>query len=237
MVEMTFDKDNISVETVDITIEYSGNIVLSLIAECCQAEELNIVEVVITNDSEAGQTIHTQYRYTDGTFVGPLLSNLVVFGSGAGTPLVSRYNITTGTVGTGGFPTASSTMILSTNKIVPDTFNFDIAQDKFKYLRTNVFYDNNDAEIQALLAAAITATPISGSSPLFYADFIVPASSNGDYLYLIWDLRDAILAELCFGSSSLDACCNCVPGNYYLNASFESMNTKWIINFLTICRK
>lgn len=217
---LTFDKDNISVETVDITIEYSGNIVLSLIAECCQAEELNIVEVVITNDSEAGQTIHTQYRYTDGTFVGPLLSNLVVFGSGAGTPLVSRYNITTGTVGTGGFPTASSTMILSTNKIVPDTFNFDIAQDKFKYLRTNTLYNNNNTDIQAMLAASTTATPNQGSDPLFYADFVVPAS--GDYLYLIWDLRDAILTELCFATNVKDACCDCTPGNYYLNASFEN---------------
>ncbi len=217
-----FDKNNISVETVQIYVEYTGNMVVAVLVDCCQSEQLNIVEVVLTNDSEAGQTIHTQYRYTNGTFVGPLLSNLVVFGSGSGTPLVSRYNITSGFVGEGGFPPELSTMRLSTNKIVPDTYDFDIAQDKFKYLRTSVLYDNNNTDIQALLVASSVATPNSGSSPLFYADFIVPASSSGDYLYLVWDLRDAILTSLCYAETALGACCDCTPDDYYLNASFEN---------------
>ena len=217
-----FDKDNILVETAELTITYTGDMVVSILANCCDAEPLNIVEVVLTNNSEAGQTIHTQYRYTDGAFVGPLLSNLVLFTSGTETPLVSRYSITSGFVGSGGFPTAGSTMILSTNKIAPDSYDFNIAQDKFKYLRSSVLYDNNDVDIQALLAASSTATPNLGSTPLFYADFVVPPSINGEYLYLIWDLRDAILAELCFADNVLDACCDCTPGNYYLNASFEN---------------
>lgn len=229
-----FDKNSISVETVQIYVEYTGNMVVAVLADCCQSEQLNIVEVVLTNDSEAGQTIHTQYRYTNGTFVGPLLSNLVVFGSGSGTPLVSRYNITSGFVGEGGFPPESSTMRLSTNKIVPDTYNFDIAQDKFKYLRTPVLYENNNIDIQSLLIASSVATPNSGSSPLFYADFVVPASSSGDYLYLIWDLRDAILTSLCYAETILDACCDCAPNNYYLNASFENATSIFIdINMTT----
>jgi hypothetical protein len=217
-----FDKDNILVETAEITITYTGDMVVSILANCCEAEPLNIVEVVLTNNSEAGETIHTQYRYTDGAFIGPLLSNLVLFTSGTGTPLVSRYNITSGFVGSGGFPPAGSTMILSTNKIVPDSYDFNIAQDKFKYFRSPVLFDNNDVDIQALLAASSTATPNLGSTPLFYANFVVPPSVNGEYLYLIWDLRDAILTELCFANNVLDACCDCTPGNYYLNASFEN---------------
>ena len=217
-----FDKNNILVETVDITLFYTGDMVVSILANCCEAESLNIIEVVLTNNSEAGQTIHTQYRYSDGAFIGPLLSNLVLFGSGTETPLVSRYNITSGFVGAGGFPPELSTMRLSTNKIVPDTYDFNIAQDKFKYLRTSVFYDNNSVDIQALLLASSTATPNSGTTPLFYADFTVPASTNGDVLYLIWDLRDAILASLCYAETALGACCDCVPDNYYLNASFEN---------------
>jgi hypothetical protein len=39
---------------------------------------------------------------------------------------------------------------------------------------------------------------------------------------LIWDLRDAILTELCFGLNKEDACCDCIEGNYYLNADFEN---------------
>lgn len=205
-----FDKNSISEETALITIEYQQDVTLSLTADCCQSETINIVEVVVTNDFESGKTIHTQYRYQDGTFIGPLLSNFVVFGSGSDIPIVSRYNITSGFVGSGGFPPEFSTMRLSTNKIVPDDYDFDIAQDKFRYLRTNVLYNNNDTDIQALLAASSVATPNVDSNPVFYADFTVPASSSGDYLYLIWDLRDANPVQLCYSdTSSNDACCNC----------------------------
>jgi hypothetical protein len=207
---ITFDKNNISVETVDIILTYTGNMVVSILAECCQAETINIVEVVVTNDFESGKTIHAQYRYQEGTFVGPLLSNLVIFGAGSSIPVVSRYNISTGFVGSGGFPPEGSTMRLSTNKIATDDYDFDIAQDKFRYLRSNVLYENNDADIQNMLSLSSQATPNSGSSPLYYADFTVPASSSGDYLYLIWDLRDANPVELCYSeTSSNDACCNC----------------------------
>jgi hypothetical protein len=228
-----FNKNSILVETVEIMLTYTGDMVVSVLADCCEAEPLNIVEVVLTNNSEAGQTIHSQYRYTNGAFVGPLLSNLVLFGSGSGTPLVSRYNITSGFVGEGGFPPESSTMRLSTNKISPDTYDFDILQDKFRYFRSPVLFDNNDIDIQALLVASSVATPNAGSTPLFYADFTVPASVNGDYLYLIWDLRDSIPAELCFASSVIDACCDCTPGNYFLNAAFINSTSIFTDAYMT----
>jgi len=205
-----FDKNLITEETAEITIKYTGDMVVSVLAECCLTETLNIVEVVVTNDFEAGKTIHSQYRYTNGSFTGPLLSNLVVFDSGSSIPIVSRYNISTGFVGTGGFPPELSTMILSTNKIAPDNYDFNVLQDKFRFLRTNVLYDSNDTDIQALLAASTVATPVLGSNPIYYADFVVPASSNGQFLYLIWDLRDANPVELCYSEiDPNDACCNC----------------------------
>ena len=217
-----FNKNDILIETAEITLTYTGDMVVDILADCCQAEPMTVVEVVITNDSESGSTIHTQYRYTNGTFIGPLLQNLVLFSSGSGVPLVSRYNTVSGFVGNGGFPPEFSNMRLATNAIAPDNYVFDIAQDKFRYFRSSTLYNNNNIDIQALLALATTATPNAGSAPLYYADFVVPASSNGEYLYLIWDLRDAIPAELCFGENLNDSCCNCVLDDYYLNASFAT---------------
>jgi hypothetical protein len=81
-------------------------------------------------------------------------------------------------------------------------------------------YDNNSTDIQTLLGASSTATPILGASPLFYANFTVPSGSNGDYLYLIWDLRDSILTQLCFSRSLTEPCCDCELDNYYLNDVF-----------------
>lgn len=218
---ITFNKNSISVETAQITLRYTGDMVVSVLADCCNAEQMTIIEVVVTNNAEAGKTIHTQYRYTDGSFVGPLLSNLVFFGTSPESPLVSRYNTVSGFAGSGGFPPEGSTMRLSTNQIAPDNYVFDIAQDKFRYYRATILFPNTPSYINYLLSESIQATPNAGSSPLYYADFTVPPSTEGQYLYLIWDLRDAIALELCYAATAVDACCDCTPGTYYLNASFN----------------
>ena len=218
-----FNKNNILIETAEITLTYTGDMVVDILADCCQPEPMTIIEVVVTNDSEVGNTIHTQYRYTNGSFIGPLLQNLVLFTSGAASPLISRYNTTSGFVGSGGFPPAGSSMRLATNRIAPDSYVFDIAQDKFRYLRSPILYNNTNLDMNALLIASTVATPNSGSAPLYYANFTVPASINGEYLYLIWDLRDAIPAELCYSGEAIGiGCCDCVLVNVYLNASFST---------------
>lgn len=223
--QITFNKNNVSVETVEITLTYTGDMVVSVIGDCCNAQELNIVEVVLTNNSEAGSTIHTEYRYTNGTFVGPLLSNLVQFINDSTSPVVSRYNITTGFVGTGGFPPDLSDMRLLSNAIVPDDFVFNPTYNKFRYRRGNTLYPNTNLGIQTLVSGSTLVTPILGAAPTYYADFIVPA--GGSYLYLIWDFRSAIETELCFGTTRVNSCCNCVGGTYYLDAAFNVATSVW----------
>jgi hypothetical protein len=93
-------------------------------------------------------------------------------------------------------------------KINFDDFDFDITQDNFRYHRSNTLYNNTPIQIANLLSVATEATPVVGSTPYFYADFTVP--SVGQYLYLIWDYRNALPVELCY--STLDefaACCGC----------------------------
>ena len=119
---LTFNKNNVSVETVKITINYRGDMVLNVTGNCPQADSLTVFQIVLTNDYDSGSTIHTQYRYVDGTFTSPLQSSLVIFAAGASNPLVSRYNATTNYVGTGGFPPAGSTMTLISNQFATDTF-------------------------------------------------------------------------------------------------------------------
>ena len=184
---------------------------MNITAECPIPEELTVIEVVLTTNTDAAKTIHTEYRYQLGAFVGPLQSNLVVFQSGIINPLVSRYNTSTGTVGMGSFPPQGSTLTLQTNKIGTDNFVFDSASDKFRYLRSNVFYSNTPGDISLLIAASTVATPISGGLTIYNADFIVPSSTFGNFLYLIWDLRKSTIEELCYEpeSNPNDICCNC----------------------------
>ena len=206
---LTFNKNNVSVETVTLVITYIGNITLSVEVECVQAASLSIVQIVLTNDYDSGQTINSQYRYVIGSFTSPLQSTFVTFASGTTNPLVSLYNITTNYVGTGGFPPAGSTMSLISNKLASDTFVFNPATDKFRYLASDTLYANTTAGINSLLALTTIATPNLGSGSYNYANFTVPALE--DYLYLIWDFRSSSPVELCYSvASAEDACCGCV---------------------------
>ena len=206
---LTFNKNNVSVENVTLVITYIGNITLSVEVECVQSASLSIVQIVLTNDYDSGQTINSQYRYVIGSFTSPLQSTFVIFASGTTNPLVSLYNITTNYVGTGGFPPAGSTMSLISNKLASDTFVFNTATDKFRYLASDTLYANTTAGINSLLALTTIATPNLGSGSYNYANFTVPALE--DYLYLIWDFRSSSPVELCYSvASAEDACCGCV---------------------------
>jgi hypothetical protein len=206
----SFNKNLQGITTVNMSLLASSNVGLQITVSCPAQQELKIVNIVLTNNYEAGQSIHAQYKYTDGAFVSPLQSNAVTFVAGTANPLVSYYNMLTGYVGTGGFPPSGSIMTLSTNKYSGDTFNFNILKDKFKYYRSNTLYANTPTAIQSLLAVASTATPNQGGGNYFYANFTVP--TTGLYLYQIWDFRDSVAESLCYNATDrLTICCDCEP--------------------------
>jgi hypothetical protein len=205
---ISFNKDQLTVEKADISINMTGSFTFNFTVSCPVGEELTIVEVVLTNNSDSGQTTYSQYRYVNGSYTSPIQSRFVTFASGLNTPLVSWYNQITGTVGSGGFPPTGSTMRMYNNKITPlATFDFNTVQDKFKYHRSNTYYGNNSGDITTLITIASDATPIVDNTPVHYADFTVP--SGGQYLYLIWDYRNAIQNALCYDTIETAVCCDC----------------------------
>ena len=203
---LVFNKNLITKETASIKITYTGDIVLNVLAGCVDAQELSIVQIVLTNNSDASDTIHSEYRFTNSSFVSPLQSTFVTFATGTANPLVSLYNITTGFVGTGAFPPAGSSVRLISNKFATDTYNF-VSTDKFRYYRSNALFNNNSTDLNTLLGLSSTASPNSGGGSVNYADFTMP--STGNYLYLIWDFRTATPVQLCRGTSINDVCCQC----------------------------
>lgn len=209
----TFTKNSNVVNTAQVCINYpNGDTVMLLNVGCPVPEPLTIIEVVYTGIINAGDTIHTEYYYYNPSYIAALQSNQVVFSGVPSSPIVSRYNLISGYVGTAGFPAAGDTMRLRTNQIVPDNFIFDPLNNKFMYLRSNTLYGNNPVDMNALSLAALNAVPISGSSPMYYADFTVPPTSNGQYLYLIWDLRVSTAVDLCYTettSNEYEICCQC----------------------------
>lgn len=212
---ISINKDNVVDEVVNIALEYEGIINITITVDCPIPEELTIIEVVYTNQADGGETIHTEYRYTSGPYISPLQSNLVSFSSDPTIPLISRYNIVSGFVGQPGFPNEGDDMFLYSHKIPPDTFNFDPLKNKFMYHRSTTLYNNNPVDMTALYNAASIASPISSSflpNPLYYAQFNVPPKVDGNYLYLIWDLRTFTQIDMCFTNDNTeltDICCDC----------------------------
>jgi hypothetical protein len=205
---LQFNKAKNNVNTASVTIVSSGALVLTVVPNCPVADILTIINVTLTSAVDSGQSIHNQYRYTAGTYVSPLQSTSVTFAEGDLSPVISQYDTITGPQGFGGIPTDGASLQIISNNIPPDTFNFVLGQDKFRYIRTNTLYPNTSAGMTALLAASAVVSPITGSAGVFSGSFIVP--NSGDYLYLVWDYRNSLPIELCYSSANLfDACCEC----------------------------
>lgn len=204
------DKNSNLYDVIGMSIETTGAVVIEITVKCPAANTLTIVEVVLTSNADAGKNIYSQWRYTAGMYTGSLQSSLVTFASGVN-PIASRFSSVSGFQGAANIPTNGSTVRMASNKFALANFDFDPTQNKFRYLRTNTVYNNNTVDINALITASSVGTT-SGAGTYYYSD--IPAGTTGDFLYLVWDLRDTQSTELCWSADPLDVdyvCCDCDP--------------------------
>jgi len=207
----TFNKNSVSEQLSEFDVTTStGTATVEITVSCPDADIITIFQVCVSNNSDASQFIHNQYRWVDGTFVSPLHSNQIEFATGTTNPLVSQYESVVGGQGAGVIPANGATVSIISNKIAPtDDFVFDNTVDEFRYLRTNTLYNNTEADITSLIAASSLATPITGGPNSYQASFTMPNTSE-QYLYLIYDYRNGTSATLCYSTvDETDACCNC----------------------------
>jgi len=233
---LTFNKSLNTINQAGIVISSTGNVVLSVNVGCPNQIMLGLIEIVLTNNADAGKTIHTQYNYINGAYTSPIQTNFITFASGTNNPLSSFYNRTDGAQGFGSIPLSGSDVYMYTNKIPPDTFDFDILNSQFKYLTTNTLYTNSPGDLSTLLSLASAATPITQLGNVFQASFTAPTLQ--DYLYLVWDLTASQQVQLCYSNVSVAAvCCACTSsGTYYINApSLASANAVFSDSAMTTC--
>jgi len=197
-VNISVTQDSTSAQTIDVMVS------------CPQPANITIFNVAVTSNADAGKFITNEYRWDDGTFTSPLHSNQVEFSSSNVNPIVSQFTQVAGQQGAGVIPGDGASVSIISRKQNFDTFVFNTASNKLKYIRTNTFYGNTSSDITNLLSISTNAIPIIvDSNPTQYrADFVMP--TGGQYLYLIWDYRESTGQELCYSSVSLtDACTGC----------------------------
>lgn len=207
------NKNSVAAQTIEFTINngfaFEETRIESLTVGCPQADLITIVPISLTSNADSGKYIHSEYSWTDGSFVSPLHSRLVEFASDAvSNPITSDYALIEGRQGAGIIPSDTATVTIASNKINFDNFVFNDTVNNFRYFRSNTLYPDTDAGMLDLLDEAIIATPILNvGTNKYYANFAMP--STGDYLYLIWDYRISTETDLCFGDTILESCCGC----------------------------
>lgn len=208
---LTVSKDNVNESQIDLTLSSSsGTAVVEIFVPCPAAEDITIVQVCVTDNAEAGTTVHNEYRWTDGAFVSPLKSSQVTFASSTDIPVRTQYATFSGPQGAGYVPADGATVRVISNTRAGDSFTFNNSVDKLRYLRTNTLYENTNADIASLIAAStqISSASIVSNGLINYGEFTM--SSTGDYLYIIYDYRNAQALQLCYSeTSSSSACCDC----------------------------
>ena len=225
---LTFSKSSAIDNKVDITLSVTqgpniaGDANIDIKVGCPEAEELTVVQVCLTPYNLIGETIHNEYRWTDGTFISPTTSNFVSFAN----PIqgqayaISQFSSLTGEVGLGPIPPDGDTVSVISNKIAPgDTFDFS-SSSKLKYLRTDTEYAPTEASINSLMSNPniVDITPQTPTPPVVTGTFVNPVGTE-KYLYLIYDYRTPTQAALCYDANSAqNACCDCScsePCNVY----------------------
>jgi len=208
---LTFPKNIVNEKTLLLDITSTGSVSLEITPKCPELNPITIILVTVTSDSDSDLFTTNQYRWTSGTFNSPLHSQNINFSEGIINPIISQYSTITGPQGGGVIPADGAIVTMFNNTIVPDDFGFNPFVNKFKYLRTDNFYDNNPSDIATLLNDSVNVTPINSpasGNTAYYGEFTMP--TDGAYLYLVWDYRHSTPIDLCAAPDLYASCCECI---------------------------
>ena len=223
---LTIPKTGLLPNTVSVVITANGGAIdgLPITVECPDANEINVIMVSLNRDWQNTETIHSEFRFVDGTTLSPTYSEFVEFDAGTN-PVVSQYQLLTGAQGSSVFPPQGATVYVQSAKLAGDVFNFLPAENSLKHWRTTQLYPNTPANIQTILSNStdLTVTPNTDGASLYSGNFTF--NGSGDYLYLVYDYREANPSQLCYGVKSSEACCCDTPSTFYLDAGSLSTST------------
>ena len=122
----TFPKNSTSEQqaTVIVSTDSTVNDTIQITMSCPVATSINLYSVCVTDPADAGKYIHNEFNWTNGSTTSAVQSDLVLFGTGTTTFIVSQYTLISGGQGLA-IPPDGSTVTMYSNKINFDDFVFD----------------------------------------------------------------------------------------------------------------
>jgi hypothetical protein len=231
---ITIDKTTSSPTTVSIEIVPNGILNYELVVICPTEQTLTLVQVGINASEDVGKLIHCMVGWTNATTESPLLNNQMVFNSDP--TVASLYYSEQGVRSIGYFPYDGANLVVQTNKIAPDNYDFDINSDKLRWYSSNVAYGNTPEGINNLLLQSLNTLTVTqvGTTNVFRGiqnNASIPIGNQ--FLYIIYDLQTVSDQFLCYSSlSPVDACCNCVIPCIAINMTEPQTNPTSACNLL-----
>jgi hypothetical protein len=204
--QIVFEKDLVNDTKCFVSID-QGNIQFT--ASCVDSNQVSIVQVVVSNNSNAGQFLHVQYNYESGSYISPLQTTYVQLQPFTGIEnIVSLYEVREpAPEGSAGVPNNLADVNIIMNKFGSDNFIFSTS-DKVRYLQSNSLFSDSPEDIQSLLNESAPLSPAFVGTNKKVGTF--EYASGQSYLYLVWDLRGYTSHTLCYSDvSASDACCEC----------------------------
>jgi len=204
--QIVFEKDLVNDTKCFVSID-QGNVQFT--ASCVDSNQVSIVQVVVSNNSNAGQFLHVQYNYESGSYISPLQTTYVQLQPFTGVEnIVSLYEVREpASEGSAGVPNNGADVNIIMNKFSSDNFIFSTS-DKVRYFQNDSLFSDSPEDIQALLNDSTPLSPAFVGTNKKVGTF--EYTSGQSYLYLVWDLRGYTSHTLCYSDvSASDACCEC----------------------------
>ncbi len=221
----TWDKSALTPTNAQVTITPVDTAAFSVTPQCVGKIPLTVVKCMINSSTNAGETIHVEYSWSNTNSNSPVDSDMATLGTSNNT--FSFYNVQAGIRSQGVFPYSGVDFTIRTNKVNFDDYNWGYPEDNFKYLSSNTLYANTPTDVAALLAASTTIPNVDVTSPSPNINLATVTGLSlpvgNQYLYVIYDLRDIGAQQLCYDSASaLAACCTCTWSCVSFSASTVS---------------
>lgn len=205
----SFSKESINPTKITVTISSEEETDYNLLVNCPDSPEITVVRVVLNSVDDTDKTIHNKYNWTLESITSAYSIDFVTMQADG----VSLYETETGMTSRGLIPALGSTVKMSSNKLVDDTFVFD--NNKFKYLVSPDLY--TESEINLLRGELESAGDVTSPSAGNYeASFVYNNPSGHQYLYLVWDYSISVPVNLCYDEVSINDACDCELPDYEL---------------------
>jgi len=234
-----FTKDLISPNIATVVLTNTSpteTTIVEVESKCPVANPLTVVSIVLTSDSDSGKSIHNNWSYDVGTQTNYSSNQVVNFSSSLSNIHASSFASYTGFQGQGPIPSSGLDVTMMTTKSQTDSFDVrnnpnNLPNDSFKWLVTDVDYDNTESDLTTLIPLLNSTTPL-GSNPSFSSEFNLGTITGVDKkLYLVWDLRGPTPSFLCHDTDTTSVginavCCECsCPTNPVRDVEYKVTNT------------